>query len=124
MPHILLTTSANLVENTDIPDILRELVSELCRHESIDSKAVKSYHSLFHTWAMGEGAPAGFAHCTLSLIAGRPSELRQGISDAMYERLRSCFKSSLEVGEVSLTFELREMDAETYRKSSPKTLQT
>ena len=122
MPHILLTTSANLVENTDIPDILRELVAELCRHESIDSKAVKSYHSLFHTWAMGEGAPAGFAHCTLSLITGRHAELRKSISDAMCARLRECFKSSLDVGEVSLTFELREMDAETYRKSSSPTL--
>lgn len=122
MPHILLYTSADLVENTDIPDILRELVSELCRHESIDSKAVKSYHSLYHTWSMGDGAPTGFAHCTLSLIAGRPSELRKAISDAMFSRLRTCFKSSLEVGEVSLTFELREMDAETYRKSSSSTL--
>ena len=122
MPHILLTTSANLVENTEIPDILRELVAELCRHEAIEPKSVKSYHSLFHTWAMGEGAPAGFANCTLSLITGRSVELRQRISDAMYARLRTCFKSSLDVGEVSLTFELREMDAETYRKSSSSTL--
>ena len=124
MPHILLYTSANLVENTDIPDILRELVGELCRHESMDSKAVKSYHSLFHTWAMGEGAPAGFAHCTLSLITGRPAELKKTISEAMFSRLRECFKASHEASEVSLTFELREMDAETYRKSSPSTLQT
>ena len=116
MPHILLYTSANLVENTKIPDILRELVNELCRHESIDPKAVKSYHSLFHTWAMGEGAPAGFAHCTLGLMMGRSAELKKTIADAMYARLRECFNSSFDVGEVSLTFELREMDAETYRR--------
>ena len=116
MPHIHLITSASVVENVDIPDILRELVKELSRQETIDSKSIKAYHSLFQTWAMGEGAPAGFAHCTLGLITGRPSELRKTISDAMYSRLRDSFKASLDAGEVSLTFELREMDADTYRK--------
>lgn len=116
MPHIHLLTSANLVENVDIPDILRELVVELSKHESIDSKAIKAYHSLFHTWAMGEGAPAGFAHCMLGLLQGRSEALRKAIADGMTDRIRECFKASLEAKEVSLTFELREMDAETYRK--------
>ena len=116
MPHIHLLTSANLVENVDIPDILKELVSELSRHESIESRAIKSYHSLFHTWTMGEGAPAGFAHCMLGLLAGRPESLRKTIADAMFARLHQCFKASLDANEVSLTFELREMDTETYRK--------
>ena len=116
MPHIHLLTSANLVENVDIPDILRDLVAELSRHETIDSKAIKSYHSLFHTWSMGDGAPAGFALCMLGLLTGRSEALRETIADGFQARLRQCFKASLEAGEVSVTFELREMDAETYRK--------
>jgi 5-carboxymethyl-2-hydroxymuconate isomerase len=116
MPHIHLHTSADLVENVDLPDILRELADELSRQESIDSKAVKAYHSLHQTWAMGEGAPNGFAHCRISLLEGRPEDLRKRIAEAMYSRLKACFESTVRSGEASLTLELLEMDAATYRK--------
>lgn len=117
MPHIHLYTSADLVENVDIPDILRALVEELAAKATIEAKSIKAYHSLFHTWAMGEGSPAGFAHCAVSLLSGRPVELRKQISDAMYARLGECFSESVASGEISPTLELREMDAETYRRT-------
>src|SRR5690349_7037244 len=108
MPHIHLMTSADLVENVDIPDILRALADELAAQESIDSKAIKAYHSLLHTWAMGEGAPAGFAHCQVGILEGRAEELRIQITDAMYAKLKASFEQSMREGEVSLTLELRQ----------------
>lgn len=117
MPHIHVYTSADLVENVDIPDILKALVDELARLPTIEPRTIKAYHSLFHTWAMGEGAPAGIVHCSVSLITGRPAELRRQISEAMYARLKECFASSIEGGEVSPTLEVREMDGETYRRT-------
>jgi 5-carboxymethyl-2-hydroxymuconate isomerase len=117
MPHIHLLTSANLVENVDIPDVLQALASALCRQDTIDSRSVKAYHSLFHTWVMGSEAPSGFAHCRLELMKGRPLELRAKIADAMFHVLRQCFIASDSAKEASITLELREMDPETYRKS-------
>lgn len=116
MPHILLSTSANLVENVDVNDILAALASELSRHETIDPAAVKAYHSLHKNWAMGAGATAGFAHCEVSILAGRPAELRKRIADGIYETMRRQFSASQSAGEVSLTVEVREMDRDTYRK--------
>ncbi|HRK21271.1 MAG TPA: hypothetical protein PLX06_05655 [Fimbriimonadaceae bacterium] len=116
MPHIHVYTSADLVENVDIPDILRALVDELAAQETIDAKTIKAYHSLHHTWAMGDGAPTGFAHCSVSLLTGRPVELRKRIADAMYARFKVCFESSIASGEISPTLEVREMDLETYRR--------
>lgn len=116
MPHILLETTADLFENANIPDILEGLVAKLCSFETIDSKAVKASHTLKSNWSMGEGAPAGFAHCTVGMMSGRPLELRRAIANGMYEELQSHFEMSLENNEVSLTLELREFDSETYQK--------
>lgn len=118
MPHIILETTSDLFENANIPDILEALVAKLCAFETIDSKAVKSYHGLRSNWHMGDGAPAGFAHCAVCLVSGRPLALRKSIAKAMYEELRSHFGMSLENGEVSLTLEIREFDADTYQKMS------
>jgi 5-carboxymethyl-2-hydroxymuconate isomerase len=117
MPHIILETTADLFENAHIPDILEGLVIKLCGYETIDSKAVKAYHTLRSNWHMGEGAPPGFAHCTVGILSGRPLELKQAIAKGMYEEMRSHFSMSLENNEVSLTLELREFEKETYQKA-------
>ena len=116
MPHIHLVTSADLAENMEIPQVLAALVGELSAQESIHSAAIKAYHSLKSVWAMGEGAPGGFAHCEVRILAGRPPDLRKKVADAMYSRMRKLFEGSLREGAVSLTLEVREMDAEAYRK--------
>ena len=116
MPHIILETTADLPENANVPDILEALVAKLSSIESVDSKAVKAYHTLRSVWAMGDGAPPGFAHCTVMVLSGRPEDLRKKMADQMYALLREHFAQSLELNEVGLTLELREMDAATYRK--------
>jgi 5-carboxymethyl-2-hydroxymuconate isomerase len=116
MPHIHLETTSDLPENADIPDILEALVCELCKHDNVRSDSVKAYHSMRSNWVVGNGHPDGIAHCTVSILTGRPAELRQAISKAMAATLKKCFAESLDNGEVGLTLELREMDATTYQR--------
>lgn len=116
MPHIILETTSDLPENANVPDILEALVAKLCSLESINSKAVKAYHTLRSVWSMGEGAPPGFAHCTVALMTGREEALRKKIADEMFGVMKEHFAQSHELGEVGLTLELREMAKETYRK--------
>lgn len=116
MPHLHLITSADLVENVDVPDILEALAAELCQIESIDCASVKAYHSLFNTWSMGKGAPHGFAHLEVKLLSGRDPQLLASVSDRLYAQMKAAFASSLANGEVSLTLEIVEMNRETYRK--------
>lgn len=116
MPHLYLTTSADLVENVDVPDILEALVAEFSQIESVKPEAIKAYHSLQNTWVMGKGAPPGFAHLEVKLLTGRSPELLQQIADRLYGELRSRFASSLQSSEVSLTLEVTEMHSSTYRK--------
>lgn len=116
MPHIHLETSSDLSENDKIPDILEALTRKLSGFDTISSSAVKARHSLRSVWCTGEGAPAGFVHCTVAILAGRPLELRQAIAFGMVETLKEQFRESTESGEAGLTLELREMAAETYHK--------
>jgi len=117
MPHIHLETTADLPENGAIPDILEALVAKLSTYETVSTPSVKAYHTLRSNWVMGEGAPAGFAHCTVMILTGRPAELKKAIAAGMYAEMKTHFEMSLENREVSLTLELREMDAETYQKA-------
>jgi len=116
MPHIHLETTADLSENGAIPDILEALVEKLCTYDTVSSTSVKAYHTLRSNWVMGEGAPAGFAHCTVMILAGRPPELKKKIATGLYAVMKEQFGMSRENNEVSLTLELRDMDAETYQK--------
>ena len=116
MPHIHLETTSDLPENGNIPDILEALVAKLSTFETVQPAAIKAYHTLRSNWAMGAGAPPGFAHCTVMIVTGRPLELRQTMAKEMYAEMRSHFGMSLEHDEVGLTLELREMDKETYQK--------
>ena len=116
MPHIVLETTADLPENSGIPDILEALVAKLATFESVNASAIKAYHTLRSVWVMGDGAPPGFAHCTLKVLTGRSPDLRKKIAAGMYEELKAQFHESLAVNEVGLTLELQEMDSETYHK--------
>ncbi len=116
MPHIHLETTADLPENGAIPDILEALVEKLCTYDTIGASSVKAYHSLRSNWVMGAGAPAGIAHCTVMVLAGRPPQLKKDIASGMFEEMKKHFAMSMENNEVSLTLELRDMEKETYHK--------
>jgi 5-carboxymethyl-2-hydroxymuconate isomerase len=117
VPHLFLQTTADLAENDSIPEILEALTAILSFQETVDPKAVKAYHALRPTWAVGEGHPPGFASLQVSVLTGRPLELRQKIGQALMEEFKARFAYSLEQGEVGLTLEVREMERETYFKS-------
>jgi 5-carboxymethyl-2-hydroxymuconate isomerase len=114
MPHIHLETTADLPANADVPDILDELVASLSSMESVDSRTVRAYHSLRSNWSMGNGAPAGFAHITVSILAGRTPEWRAAASKAMMQVLRKHLAASLEAKEVLATVEVRDMERDSY----------
>lgn len=117
MSHIHLETTADLPENADVPDILHALLAAMAGVETIVPASLKATHSLRSNWAVGEGAPEGIAHCSVSVLAGRPPELRRAMAEAALGAMRAGFAASLEAGEAAVTVELREMEAATYLKA-------
>lgn len=115
MPLIQLSTTSDLAENADIPDILQSLTEALCEFETISPKTVKAYHFLLANWVVGEGSEPGFANVQVMVLEGRPAELRDQIATKLYSIMEERFQASLKEGLVNLTLEVREMDRPTYR---------
>ena len=116
MPHICLQTTSDVVENQDIVDILERLVRKLETFETIKPPTIKAYHSLYPTWLIGAGGPNGFVHCEVAILTGRTADLKEKLADGMHTELLACFHASRDSGEAGITLEIREMDADTYRK--------
>ncbi|MBS1707094.1 MAG: hypothetical protein JSS65_00050 [Armatimonadetes bacterium] len=116
MPHVVLEVTDNLPEAAEVGPLLAELAKAIGGIESVDPKAVKVYANVRQHWAMGQGASPGFCHLTICVLSGRPLELRRQMADRLYSVLRSHFSRSLASGLASSTLEVREMDAQTYRK--------
>ncbi len=116
MPHIQLETTSNLPENERIGEVLRALAEEFSRYETVLPESVKVHHHLCESWAMGEGAPEGFAHCEISVLGGRSDDLRVRMADGMASKMRELFAESILADRVAVSLELREMNPKTYRK--------
>lgn len=116
MPHIHLETTPWLLTPERATLVLKQLAARLATFETIESQAIKAYHSERTTYVTGEGAPRGFVHCTVAIQSGRPLELRKQIADGMYELLVEQLGRNRDLHQASITLEVREMDRETYRR--------
>lgn len=116
MPHIHLQTTANLGGSEAIPTVLASLVELLSGFETIQPEAIKAYHTLREAWHMGAGAKPGFINCEVALLTGRSMPLRQSIGIAFEKRLKEFYAPAIEADLAKITVEVREMDAETYRR--------
>lgn len=116
MPHLRLDVTSNIAEVGHLPAILERLVAKLCEFETVTPAAVKAYAQVKTVWTMGEGARPGFIHLELAVLTGRSPELLNSMSDAFYALLKELFEESVQADLAKITFELREMTSEYYRK--------
>jgi 5-carboxymethyl-2-hydroxymuconate isomerase len=93
---------------------LGELATLLASFETVEPRAVKAYANVREHFALLPEGPAGFAHLEVSLMRGRPLELRKVIADAMRARVLDEFEEKVTQGEIAITVEIREMDPDTY----------
>ena len=117
MPNLHLETTADLPENSDVPDILEALVTKLAEFESVKSESIKAFHSIRSVWHVGDGAKDGFAHLTVAVLTGRTLEWRERVAAELMDVLKVRFGSSVLAGEASVSLEVREMQSETYLKA-------
>ena len=114
MPHVVIDYSENMasaVQEFKIPEILHEIMIScgLFSPEAIKTRAYAANH--FFVGTKGQGGK--FLHVSVAILLGRTTEQKQllshSLSDALTEKLP---------GIDSITVEIREMDRETYQKTS------
>lgn len=116
MPHLVLETVEGLPENERLGELLDILAKTMGSYQTIDPRAVKAYAQVRGLFRMGEGAPPGFVHLEVAVLAGRPVEMRRAMAHGLFNKLKEFFHESHEAGRIGITLEVREMDPETYRK--------
>jgi 5-carboxymethyl-2-hydroxymuconate isomerase len=114
VPHIRVEISANMARPGRLKPFLTDLATLLASFETVEPKAVKAYANVREHFALLPEGPAGFAHLEVSLMRGRPLELRKAISEAMRARVLDEFEEKVAQGEIAITVEIREMDPDTY----------
>lgn len=117
MPHLHLETTADLVENAHVPDILAALGEALAEFSDFNSASIKAYHTLRSNWFVGEGHPAGFAHLTARILEGRTESFKSQVADRLFEVMQEQFADSIDADEAKITVEIVEMNRPTYRSS-------
>jgi len=113
MPHIQIDHYPNF----DSRKLLKLLVEEFCKIETIDPAAVKAYARLADEFEPGYQAPHGFVHLTICVLAGRNQEVLEKMSNQLYAVGEEFLKEATAIP-VSWTLEIREMTRHTYKKST------
>ena len=114
MPHIRVELSGNVARPGRLKPFLAALAERLGEFESIESSAVKAYLSVREHFAMNSEGPPGFAHLEVSLMRGRPLELKRQIAEEMRKMVAEEFEEKVAHNEIAIAVEIREMDPETY----------
>ncbi|MFM9873910.1 MAG: hypothetical protein ACKVQS_10660 [Fimbriimonadaceae bacterium] len=113
MPHLQIDHYPNFPTK----NLLKLLVEELCKIETIDPAAVKAYSRLADQFEPGYMAPNGFVHLTICVLEGRNQEVLERMSDQLY-KIGSDFIKENTKSPVSWTLDIREMTRHTYKKGT------
>jgi 5-carboxymethyl-2-hydroxymuconate isomerase len=116
MPHIRVELSGSVARPGRFKPFLIDLAQALGEFESIDSAAVKAYLHVSEHFAMNPEGPPGFAHVEVSIMRGRPLDLRLAIAERMRQMIAVEFDEKVAHSEIAITVEIREMDPDTYLK--------
>jgi 5-carboxymethyl-2-hydroxymuconate isomerase len=119
MPHCILEYSDNVTEAYEILEALAELHNELEKTGLFNIEDVKSRAQYYDDCYIGDGNPDNaFIHLKVSILKGRPVEVRQHLSNHLLEFLKVHFSASLSELNCQISVEISEMDSETYTKTS------
>ena len=118
MPHLDLECSANVLDQPDVPRVLRRL-HEAMASAGFDLANVKSRAIRHSSFRARDGAPSwAFVHLEVRVLAGREAAVLRGTGEALLAVLRESFPRAAAGGGCDFTVELREMRGELYFKSA------
>lgn len=119
MPHCVLEFSANVVDQVNFPEFFSKLHDLLSESGHIDKARLKGRWVRHENYFVGDGtARNAFVYLQISLLSGRPLEVRQALGKRAFELLQQYFPRSQRELNCSVTLEMREMQDEAHFKIS------
>jgi 5-carboxymethyl-2-hydroxymuconate isomerase len=118
MPHCVLEYSDNILEKSEIRNVLKSINELLDKSEQFRLSDIKSRAICYETVYLGDGSPErAFVNLKVSILSGRNLIIRKELSTKLHDLLIEKFSSSTQNTKCSLTVEIKEIDTETYSKA-------
>ncbi len=119
MPHCILETSNNLLDQPDWTGLLRELHGTLVAMGLFQEADLKSRVIHHDTFLVADGAPdRAFVTLNVQLLAGRPDEVKAQLSEALLPVLAKAFPRSAEGMRLNLTVQISDLHRPSYRRQT------
>ncbi len=119
MPHLILEYSDNLLEDIDHRRIFRNLHQLLVENGPFKLPDIKSRAAVQGEFYVSDGNEANaFVHLTLSIFKGRKLDIQQQVGNKFLAYLEHEFACSNAALKCSITVEIREINTNTYFKTS------
>jgi 5-carboxymethyl-2-hydroxymuconate isomerase len=123
MPHLNLEYSANIDQAVDFSGLFRELHQVLNEAGGVSLNNCKSRARTLETFYIGDGSEThALVHLEIALLAGRSMEIKNAITGGALEVLQKHYQASLEVCDLQISVELRDIDRDPYAKIPAGTL--
>ena len=119
MPHFVLEYSDNILGHIDFRDFFKRLHSLLVQNGPFKLSDIKSRGVPLQQFYVAYGKESNaFIHLTLSILKGRDLSIRQALGEKILAFLKEEFADSCTELNCSVTTEIREMERDTYFKST------
>ncbi|MBP2076054.1 5-carboxymethyl-2-hydroxymuconate Delta-isomerase [Oceanobacillus polygoni] len=120
MPHLIIEYTANLKEETDIPELLKKVNDSLLSHSTIipiGGLRTRAIELVDYRVADGTEDDA-FVHATLKLGGGRTEEDKKVLCDDLFATIKDHFADLYEKRYLALSLELHEFTNPTYKHNN------
>jgi 5-carboxymethyl-2-hydroxymuconate isomerase len=117
MPHLVLEYSANVPDEPDFRRVLLDLHDALMESALFERKDIKSRAVRHDVFAVADGAEdRAFVALSITILDGRPDEVKAALSEAALEVLVRAFPKLAEGGRGAISVEIRDLHRASYRR--------
>ena len=117
MPHFRLEHSSNILEDLNSKEFFSDIHILLNELGPFDIKTMKSRIIPCDKYFVSDGTKdQAFIHLALSMLPGRPADLKKKISLRLLEELKKTFNETFQQKICSFSVEIRELEGDSYSK--------
>jgi len=117
MPHCVLEYSPQIKFKSDFKSFFKELHSYMVSTDHFEERSIKSRVRIADEVFMGDGdSSQSFVYLQISLLSGRPKEILKDLSSKALSILDSHLEKLSSDTYISVTVEIREMEATLHSK--------
>jgi 5-carboxymethyl-2-hydroxymuconate isomerase len=117
MPHCIFEYSANLADDPDWPQLVRQIHEKLISTGLFIAEDIKSRILIHDRFVIGRGEPnQSFVTVNLQILEGRSDEAKRELTQMVLDVLAPAFPKSIANQKFSITVQVTEIHRASYQR--------